>query len=148
MRGRVDAYEAARRPWDVRLPCHFEEHTADIEDNQILTYTLWLIAQSGVCTERVLPTVRRAYRSLQHATSLYKKAPKPSETDIQQVVAYATALHCREAVLIYPHGLDKPRDYDIGGVHVRTLSFALDGDLERAGQAFLQGLRLGVSTVP
>lgn len=256
VRGRVDAYQATRRPWDVRLPCHFEEHTADIEDNQILTYTLWIIAQSGVCTERVLPTVRRAYRSLQHGTSFkpfsagdcigrryhrlnqdylpmhalsrffldqsgpthdagdrqimpflvdmaalfelfvaewlkmhlpegwlvdqqevvylgedrdqnfridlvlrhieseqpymvldtkYKKTPKPSESDIQQVVAYATALHCSEAVLIYPHQLDRPRDYNIGGVHVRTMAFALDGDLEQAGQAFLQELGLRAS---
>ena len=72
----------------------------------------------------------------------YKKTPKPSESDIQQVVAYATALNCSEAVLIYPHRLDRPRDYDVGGVHVRTIAFTLDGDLDQAGQAFLQELDL------
>ncbi len=65
LRGRLETAEALRRPWDPRLPCQYEEHTADVADNQILAWTLDRIARSGVCTERVLPTVRRAYRALQ-----------------------------------------------------------------------------------
>ena len=52
-------------PWDVQLRCHFQEHTGDIEDNQILAWTLHTIARTGLCSERVLPAVRKAYRSLQ-----------------------------------------------------------------------------------
>ncbi|NUM48232.1 MAG: restriction endonuclease [Anaerolineales bacterium] len=51
-----------------RLPssvlCHFHEHTANIEDNQILAWTLHTIARSGLLTPRVAPTVRAAYRAI------------------------------------------------------------------------------------
>lgn len=251
VRGRIDAYQAARSPWDVHLPCHFEEHTADIDDNRILAYTLWRITRSGVCSERVLPTVRNAYRTLQGVTTFhsfspddcvdrrynrlnqdyhslhalsrffleqsgpthragdrqimpflvdmarlfelfvaewmnvhlptswqvqtqeqiyfgrnrninfridlvlrhadaespymvldtkYKAPDKPANSDIHQVVAYAEALGCTEAVLIYPTPLKEPLDDYIGDIRVRTLTFSLDGDLEKAGEAFLQEL--------
>ena len=237
-----------RRPWDVRLPCDFDEHTADIEDNRLLSYTLWRIASSGVCTERVQPTVRAAYRSVQGVTTFqpfgpgdcvnrrynrlnqdyhplhalsrffleqtgpthragnrqimpflvdmarlfelfvaewlrvhlpegwrvqaqerfvfgqtdgqhfqidlvlrhrdeeqarmvldtkYKTPSAPSSDDVSQVVAYAVALGCREAALIYPAPLHAPLDATIGHVHVRSVAFSLEGDLEVAGQAFL-----------
>jgi 5-methylcytosine-specific restriction enzyme subunit McrC len=64
MRGRVDVRRAVCRPWDPNLDCRYEEHTADILDNQILHVTLGVIARSGLCSERVLPTVRKAYRAL------------------------------------------------------------------------------------
>jgi 5-methylcytosine-specific restriction enzyme subunit McrC len=254
VRGRIDAYQAVRSPWDVRLPCHFEEHTADIDDNRILTYTLWRIARSGVCSERVLPIVRNAYRSLQGITTFYpfsandcvgrpynrlnqdyhalhalsrffleqtgpthrvgdrqimpflvdmaqlfelfvaewlkahlpagwlvqaqeqfcfgqnhnmsfkidlvlrhvdaerpymvldtkyKVPDKPDTSDISQVVAYAEALGCTESVLIYPAHLKDSLDDRIGDIRVRTLTFSLDGDLERAGEVLLQQLGVG-----
>lgn len=65
VRGRIDVRQMLTRPWDTKVQCHYEEHTADVEDNQILAWTLWCIARSGLCTERVTPTVRRAYHLLQ-----------------------------------------------------------------------------------
>lgn len=62
VRGRVEADRTP--PWDPRLYCRYEEQTADIADNQILAWTLRRIAQSGLCSERVQPIIRRAYRSL------------------------------------------------------------------------------------
>ena len=64
VRGRIDVKRALSRPWDTALPCEFQEHTADIEENQILVRTLAAIARGGMCTERVSPLVRRAYRSV------------------------------------------------------------------------------------
>ncbi len=64
VRGRVNIGRALARPWDATLRCEFDEHTADIEDNQILVAALGVIARSGLCSERVLPTVRRAFRSV------------------------------------------------------------------------------------
>jgi 5-methylcytosine-specific restriction enzyme subunit McrC len=64
VRGRIDLKDRIRRPWDVFTKCQFEEHTPQIEDNQILTATLRCIANGGVCSERVLPTLRRAYRGM------------------------------------------------------------------------------------
>jgi 5-methylcytosine-specific restriction enzyme subunit McrC len=57
-----------RRPWQPALDCTFEEHTADIADNQLLAWTLRRIAQSGLCRENVQTTVRRAYHGLNGVT--------------------------------------------------------------------------------
>jgi len=76
IRGRLDVRHSVQRPWDVKLRCHYEEHVADIEDNQILAWTLYVIARSGMCTEdRALPTVRRAYRSLRGLATLTPFSP-------------------------------------------------------------------------
>jgi 5-methylcytosine-specific restriction enzyme subunit McrC len=65
VRGRLDMHQSSQRPGQVKLECHYQEHTPDIEDNQILAWTLFQIARSGMCTARVLPTVRRAYQAYQ-----------------------------------------------------------------------------------
>jgi 5-methylcytosine-specific restriction enzyme subunit McrC len=75
IRGRVDVGRALARPWDPSLRCHFEEHTADIEENQILVHTLETVARSGMCTERVLPSVRRAFRAVSGFASPHRVGP-------------------------------------------------------------------------
>jgi 5-methylcytosine-specific restriction enzyme subunit McrC len=251
LRGRMDLKRAMNRPWDVTLTCHYEEHTPDIEENQILTWTLSRIARSGMCTERVLPTVRRAYRALHgfaapvphsplacvgrlynrlnedyhpmHALcrffleqsgpshelgdrtmlpflvdmarlyelfvaewlkvnlppnlmlkaqervnigpgktirfdidlvlydvetgkaryvldTKYKTSPTPSSDDIAQIVAYSEAKDCHEAILVYPSDLTESLDEWVGDNRVRSLTFSLDGDLNEAGQRFMDEL--------
>ena len=74
----------------------------------------------------------------------YKVPDSPSADDIAQVIAYAATKQCPEAVLIYPTPLSKPFDEQPSPhIHVRSLQFALDGDLEAAGDAFVQSLALG-----
>lgn len=247
LRGRLDVQQALRSPGQVKLRCHYQEHTADVEENQILAWTLFTIGRSG----RVLPTVRRAFRTLQGAVTLtphgpqtcqgrtynrlnqdyqpmhalcrfflehsgpahqlgsrttlpflvdmaalfeqfvarwlathlpenlsvraqekidvdalgrlhfvpdlviynaatgavrcvldtkYKQPDTPSNADISQVVTYAQLKGCRQAVLIYPEPLPHPLDENIGDIRVRSATFALAGDLEQAGQAFLRQL--------
>jgi 5-methylcytosine-specific restriction enzyme subunit McrC len=251
VRGRIDVARAVRQPARHTLTCRSQEHTADITDNQILAWTLWRIARSGVCTERVLPTVRRAYRALHGPVTLtpqppqacvnrlyhrlnadyqplhalcrffleqtgpthhagqqtmlpflvnmarlyelfvaqwlqnrlppgfllkaqekvnissanslhfnidlalyqtgnpaprfildtkYKTPNSPANDDIYQVVAYAEAKGCREAILIYPADLSRPLDETIGQIRVRSLTFSLDKNLDQAGQDFLDML--------
>lgn len=70
IRGRVDLAQSSMRIWDPHIHCQFEEHNADVDENRILAWTLWRIINSGYCTERVLPTVRRAFRVLQSAASV------------------------------------------------------------------------------
>jgi 5-methylcytosine-specific restriction enzyme subunit McrC len=72
----------------------------------------------------------------------YKIPKKPSNDDFNQVVTYATAQQCQEAVLVYPAPLTKPLNVRIRDIRVRSLTFSLDGDLDQAGQAFLQDLRV------
>jgi 5-methylcytosine-specific restriction enzyme subunit McrC len=75
LKGRLNVRQTIRRPWDVRLPCDYHEHTADIVENQILCWTLSRIAQSGLCTERVSPTVRRAYHALRGLATIVPFKP-------------------------------------------------------------------------
>jgi 5-methylcytosine-specific restriction enzyme subunit McrC len=72
--GRLNTRHLLQRPWDTRLQCEYQEHTADIEENQILVWILRRILNSGLC-ERTLPTVRRAYRALNGFTTLTPFAP-------------------------------------------------------------------------
>lgn len=252
IRGRMDVRRLAQTPWDTRMHCHYQEHTADIEDNQILAWTLFSIARSGVCKEEALPSVRQAFRQMGQVASLehkdarcclgrlyhrlnhdyaslhalcrfflensgpahqtgervmlpflinmaqlyekfvaewlrqwqrqrqpqrwqfrdhqrftwdekngyrsdidlvlvdgetgetvcvldtkYKAISSPAENDIHQIIFYAQALGCHEAVLIYPTPLASPTDTWIGDIHLRTLTFALDGDLDEAGERFV-----------
>ena len=69
VRGSFDLMRRVSRPWEVRITCDYQDHTPDIVENQILVWTLMKIARSGACTERVLPFVRRAYRSLHGSVS-------------------------------------------------------------------------------
>ncbi|WP_204140835.1 McrC family protein [Halomicronema sp. CCY15110] len=70
LRGRLDIPHQIRHPWETRLQCHYQEQTADIAENQILLWTLHQIRRHGVCSERVLLTVRKAYRALQGTVTL------------------------------------------------------------------------------
>ncbi|MDD2756172.1 MAG: restriction endonuclease [Methanothrix sp.] len=64
VRGRLDHRAASQRPWETRIACHFEEHTPDLDENQILAWTLLQILHSGLCTQRSLPLVRQAFRDM------------------------------------------------------------------------------------
>lgn len=76
VRGCLDLQQAILKPFDIKLSCHYQEHTADVEENQILAWTLLGIARSGLCTERVLPKIRQAYHTLQGAVTLKPIYPK------------------------------------------------------------------------
>jgi 5-methylcytosine-specific restriction enzyme subunit McrC len=68
--GRLNLQEVSQHPWEVNLECHYEDFTSDIEDNQILAWTLHKILLTGMCTEGSLPIIRLAYRTVQSFTSL------------------------------------------------------------------------------
>src|SRR5439155_1269136 len=71
----------------------------------------------------------------------YKAADQPAPTDIQQVVAYAEAKNCRKAVLVYPTLLRNAISGLWGkNIHVESLAFPLDGNLDQAGNEFLARL--------
>ena len=76
VRGRVDLNSQLQQPWAVSVACDFDEHTADLEDNQILAWTLWRATQTGLCGERVLHSARKALRALLSVVSLRTKTPR------------------------------------------------------------------------
>jgi len=75
LRGRLRLNKSLREPWSVDLSCRFENHTADVEENQILAFTLLGITRSGACSEQVLPNVRKAFRALQGVADLKPVLP-------------------------------------------------------------------------
>lgn len=232
----------------VEVDCDFDEHTADLKENQIPAWTLWRATRTGLCGEPVLQSVRKVLRAMLSVVSLipttshdcvlrryhrlnedyrpihalcrlilenvgpsheigqhqmlpfivnmshlfelfvaewlianidpkytcqpqervqlgdsgdlvfridivvcdtatmrplcvvdtkYKIPDKPSQADINQAVTYATLKGCSEAVLVYPKRLDRPVDVQIGHIHVRSLTFAIDGDLDYEGRRFV-----------
>jgi 5-methylcytosine-specific restriction enzyme subunit McrC len=259
VRGRLDMRRLARAPWNVNLDCHYQEHTGDLEENRLLTWTLYAIGRSGICSDEVAPIVRQAYRSVQSFTELehfparaclqrrynrlntdyqplhalcwfflanagphhqvgeaamvpfmfsmpdlfelfvaqwlavhaapgydfhphvtftidptagltfdcdlvlygpggeplcvldtkYKKPPTPSTSDIAQVIAYAEAAGCHEAVLLYPSTRTTRICGTVGDITVRSMVFDLAEDMEAAGLRLLKELGevLGVELV-
>lgn len=72
VRGSLNLPEALRTPWRVHLPCAYQEHTPDVVENHILSWTLQFIIRHGVCNERNLDLVRRAYRTLAGGVTLQR----------------------------------------------------------------------------
>lgn len=72
----------------------------------------------------------------------YKRARSPDAGDVAQVVAYATALECEHAVLVYPSSDISPMDRPVGGKRVRSLAFDVGEDLQAAGRRFLGDLSI------
>lgn len=67
----------------------------------------------------------------------------PDPADVAQVLAYAQVQGAPEAVLVYPMPLRQPLDTRVNGIRLRTLSFALDGDLDAAGAQLVAALMAG-----
>ena len=82
VRGRLNVQQIITKPWNVKLQCAYQEHTADIIDNQILFWTLFHIGHSGFCTEKVSLIVRKAYHAMQGMVSLQ---PCTSEDCIHRI---------------------------------------------------------------
>jgi 5-methylcytosine-specific restriction enzyme subunit McrC len=72
----------------------------------------------------------------------YKTAEKPTTEEITQILAYAHVKRCREGVLVYPERPTRGSQILQGGIRIRCAPFALGGDLEEAGMAFLAELGL------
>ena len=249
VRGRMDLPRLARSEWDPRVHCRYRLHSPDIDDNQILAWTLLNVIRSGICSEERLPTLRQAFRQLQHTVTLepalardclgrsysrlnddyralhalchffldtsgpshrrgdhtiipflidmpqlfetfvaqwleenlprrYWVLPQHSEKlneagtivfrvdlviwdglldrpvcvmdtkyktegqsgDLQQAIAYAQAVGCQQAMLVYPAPLDSALEVRAQDITVRDLTFDLSGNLVEAGERMLKEL--------
>ncbi|MEM9773487.1 MAG: restriction endonuclease [Chloroflexota bacterium] len=64
VRGRVDSRWLATHPADSQIQCDFTEQTADVPFNQVLAYTLRLIAVGGACSKETMRIVNKAWRQM------------------------------------------------------------------------------------
>jgi 5-methylcytosine-specific restriction enzyme subunit McrC len=76
IRGQLNLKNHLRHSWVPYLECRFKEFTGDITDNRILAWALLLILQGGVCSQRVRPLVRKAYRETVGIASLTRFSAK------------------------------------------------------------------------
>jgi len=76
LRGRLDVTQLHRTAGDAALPCRFEEHGPDIEDNQILVWTLHILARCQGLQDHARAQVRLAYRALRGRVSLVEFGPR------------------------------------------------------------------------
>ena len=70
LRGRLLFDDHLKRHWDPRIPCRFQIHDGNNDENAILAWTLHVLLRSGVITERSRPVVGKAYRLLTSAVEL------------------------------------------------------------------------------
>ena len=69
------------------------------------------------------------------------KADGPSESDVQQVVAYAVQLGTQQAFLLYPSS-DMNEQFEVGPVAVQALGFDFEAeDLEKSGQRVIHKIQ-------
>ena len=251
IRGSIDIIALSRNPVKVRVPCFYEDHTIDVEENQIIAWTLHTILRSGICTDRSIPILRKAERVLRNSVDLkpfcdfdcvgrtynrlnadyeilhklcrfflentgptqnlgdrtmvpflvdmarlfelfvarwlkqnldsryllktqesfaigekgtlkmvmdlvlydretrvplcvldtkYKAHNTVSNNDYNQAVAYADAVGCKNAILIYPKNLDYPFDEKPGRIRVKTAVFDVGTEIDEAGKKLLARL--------
>ncbi len=88
----------------------------------------------GVLSDRASGQPRAVFDTKYAATT------NPVTDDIAQVVAYARALGCDDAWLIYPRVPEQTLDIQVGATRVRSLGFALTGDLDATGEGVLRAL--------
>lgn len=75
LRERVNLANMLKAPWKIPIECNYHENTADIEDNQILAWTLETILRSGLLSSKVQPIVRQGYMELSGLVSSHLYRP-------------------------------------------------------------------------
>lgn len=70
----------------------------------------------------------------------YKRVKAPAESDMQQIVAYATRMKTQKAFLIYPSEHTDKAEYPVGDISVFIINFDIGNDLEQAGEVFIDEL--------
>src|SRR5450759_4435745 len=120
-------------PFSVDMPKLFEEFVAEWLDEKLPEklkvdhqFHVQLNANADLSfrIDLVLRD-RMSGRALAVIDVKYKIAEQPSESDIQQVVAYAVELGVSRAHLVYPFSLSQPVEVKIGNVKVSTIGIDL-----------------------
>ena len=110
-----------------------QQHPIEISQNRHFTIDILLCDADTGKTIAVLDTK-------------YKSPELAGYTDIYQMISYANTTKCKQAFLIYPKDLTQPLDIKSDEIRVRSLTFSLNDDLDRAGQTFLKNFFLPIAS--
>lgn len=115
---------AARPGWRVR-----PQETVRLGEDGALAYRADIVVRDAAGRARLVVDTK------------YKRVSGGVDSaDINQIIAYAAALNCPDAVLIYPDRPARTLDVAVGRHRLRVLAFPLDADLAAAGAALLTDL--------
>jgi len=70
IKGKINLKKLSQKPYQIKLNCHYQQQTNDIEENQILLWTLNCLMRSKMFNYQVNSLIRKAYHALQHSISL------------------------------------------------------------------------------
>jgi 5-methylcytosine-specific restriction enzyme subunit McrC len=70
IRGKIDVQKTAQKPWKPEVHTRYRGLTADIEDNRILLWTLFITLNNESLSTDALNKIRRGVRELQNITEL------------------------------------------------------------------------------
>jgi 5-methylcytosine-specific restriction enzyme subunit McrC len=73
-------------------------------------------------------------------STIYNPEKDDIKNDIYRGVSLAVRRGCNQVVLVYPHFLENSVDTNIGKITIKAIPFPLEGDLNKAGRRFLEGL--------
>ncbi len=65
VKGKIDIKTMLKHPWKPKLTCHYDNFIPDIEDNQILLWTIYIISRQKICQENTCILIRKVYHALQ-----------------------------------------------------------------------------------
>ena len=126
-------YEMFVAEWlKMHLPEKYEliaQERVNIGDNDMLYFIIDLVIYD-----------KNTGETLYVLDTKYKKNEGISPADFSQVVTYALAKNCSEAILIYPWKSSEHYSDYIQNIRVRSLPFKIDDDLETTGKQFLKEL--------
>jgi 5-methylcytosine-specific restriction enzyme subunit McrC len=136
-------------PFAIHMPTLFERFVARLLARRLdprWKAAAQVQAPVGELTFRMDVVIRKSVDGEPVAVldTKYKTGGRPSEADVQQVVAYAARLRCRTAILVYP-GPMSPRVLHAGNVDVHLLPCDLGLPLELAAAQLVAAVDATVS---
>ena len=135
------------RPFLINMPRLFEQFVANwLKKHLTLPWQLQIQESVHIGTKNEfrfdidLVLYDENGRSWGVLDTKYKTPIKPDSADVHQIIAYAKAKQATNAILIYPTPLESPLDIQLDDINIRTLSFSLEGDMQKSGEFLLNAL--------
>jgi 5-methylcytosine-specific restriction enzyme subunit McrC len=76
IRGKLDIKHAILSPWKIAHPCTYNQQTPDIEDNQIILWTLYCLLQNKLCDLNNESQIRHLFHTLKGYLTLTPFTPQ------------------------------------------------------------------------
>ncbi len=76
IKGKINLKKLIQKPYNIKLNCQYQDQTNDIEENQILLWTLNCLSRSKMFNQNIHSRIRKAYHALQYSITLKQFQPQ------------------------------------------------------------------------